>query len=317
MKKNSLVTTGKGLSMSQAQSISNLCNQRCVEITNKFNAVNSCGKYIMHTSANGMTNEKLFTVHCNPLPDNTIELLDEKAMYHACQAYLMENIKAKADVLKELKKEVADISSIEIPDRPKQYSALAKMLTEVNEDYGWSQLTVAEINEYIEAEAYAAHIGQFIHENSILDKLRKELPLLPAIEWMEVKTGEKTPVYIQENHNSEYLHNIHETLATKHREYEKVVNYYKAKVKNITTVENARIARHNADVQSEADKLNRDLNAEYDIKYREASEKIREIQMNFEVKRQERIKEVSSLKINIDPRFQKVIDLFLKDLKEE
>ena len=317
MKKNSLVTTGRGLSLSQAQSISNLCNQRCVEISNRLNSVNSCGKYIMHTSANSVTPEKLYTVHGNPLPDNIIELLDDKAKYHACQAFLMENIKAKADMLKDLKKETADVSSIELPERPKQYSALGKMLTEVNEDYGWSQLTVAEINEFIEAEAYAAHIGQFIHENSILDNLRKELPLLPAIEWMEVKTGEKTPVHIDKNHDPEHLHNIHETLATKHREYEKVVNYYKAKVKNLTTTENARIAKHNADAQNDVDKLNRELMAEYDIKYRTASEEIRKIQMEFEIDRQKRINEVSKMKINIDSRFQAVIDLFLKDLKEE
>ena len=42
--KNSL--SSKGLSMSQAQSISNLCNQRSKEITNKLGDINNISKHL-------------------------------------------------------------------------------------------------------------------------------------------------------------------------------------------------------------------------------------------------------------------------------
>ena len=44
-KKNSL-TSNKGLSLSQAQSISNLCNQRAREIESKLNGVNNYSKSV-------------------------------------------------------------------------------------------------------------------------------------------------------------------------------------------------------------------------------------------------------------------------------
>jgi hypothetical protein len=44
MKKNSL--SEKGLSLSQAQSISNICNQRAMEIENSINIINNYSKTI-------------------------------------------------------------------------------------------------------------------------------------------------------------------------------------------------------------------------------------------------------------------------------
>lgn len=313
MKKNSL-TPNKGLSLSQAQSISNLCNQRAKEIEAKLNGVNNYSKSVDVPVKDGVKTHT--TVVAKPLPADVVALLTEKAKLHACQAFLMENIKAKDALLKEAKKILPDVSSVDVPERPKAISALVRMFPEVSEDFGWEQLTSAEICEYTEAEAFAAHIGQFIHQGSILDTLRKELPTIAPIEWMVIKDGEKTPVTITQHHTSEKLLAVHEELAKLHRGFEQRVNYFKAKVKNLTTEENARIAKINADAQNDAEKQNREIQSTFETAYRAASEAIRSIQAEFEKERQARVKEIAAMRISIDARFQETIDIFLAQLPE-
>lgn len=311
MRTNSL-TPNKGLSLSQAQSISNLCYQRTREIASKLISVNNYSKTVK------VGNEEHVIVVGHQLPENTIELLKEKASLHACQAFLMENIKAKDELLKAIKKEQPDYSGITAPKRPlaELMDIKNQLLPEVTEDWGWNKLTASEINEYYEAEAYASHIGQFIHKDGILDHLRNELPNIPAIDWMTIKDGEKTPVTISIHHKPEELLKLHEDLAALHRQYEQRVNYFKAKVKNLTTEENARIAKHNADLQNEAEAFNNKLNAEYDKAFKEYTERTKSVKAEFEKTRQARIKEIASMRIQIDARFQHVINIFLKQLPE-
>ena len=311
MKKNSL-TPNKGLSLSQAQSISNLCNQRASEISYQLNSVNNFSKAV---TVDGKTHE-IVKGRALPKIDDVVELLKEKAELHACQAFLMENMKAKDSMLKDAKFEEPNFSQIPVPKRPSvEFMRIdEKLQPEVNEAYGWEQLTSSEYNEYLEAEAYASHIGQFIHKGSILAKLRAELPEIPAIEWMTIKDGEKSPVDIIVHHNSEDLLSLHEELAVLHRQYEQRVNYFKAKVKNLTTERNAEIAKHNADLQNEAEAFNNKLNSEYDTAFKAYTEQTKSVKAEFEKTRQAKIKEIASMRIGIDPRFQRVIDIFLNQL---
>lgn len=307
MRKNNL-TPNKGLSLSQAQSISNLCNQRTIEISAKLTSVNNYSKKI-HIEGDWKTLQS-----AKPLPGNVLELLNLKSDLHACQAFLMENIKAKDRMLKEAKMDGADISDIDVPVRPNFVDP--ELLEEVDEEYGWEQLTVKEVNEFMEAEAFASHIGQFIHKSGILTHLRNELPHVPEIEWMVIKEGIKSPVTITPHHDSETLLRLHEELAAKHREYEQRVNYFKAKVKNLVTKENARIAKLNADAQNEAEKTNNDLQNKYDTAMQRYSEKVKSIRKEFEKERQARISQIASMRIDVDPRFQKIIDEFLTKLPD-
>jgi hypothetical protein len=309
MKKNSL-TPNKGLSLSQAQSISNLCNQRANEIEAKLRGVNNYGKTVDVTDGN--KNTKTHTLlAAKPLPTNVAALLLEQAMLHACQGFLMENMKAKDAMLQLWKKRTADFSGLEMPERPENVKV--SVYPQVTEEFGWEQLTKGEVAEFIEAEAFAAHIGQFIHKDGTLAHLRRELPSIPAIEWMNIYDGVKSPVSIvvHDTHTSEKLLQIHEELAAEHRKYEQRVNYFKAKVKNLTTEENARIAKVNADAQNTAEKQNKDAQEVFTTLYRKATERVKSINAEFEKERQAKIKEIASLRIGIDARFQKVIDTFL------
>jgi len=309
MKKNSL-TPNKGLSLSQAQSISNLCNQRAREIEANLSGVNNYKKTVE-------VGKKVHEIVVGkPLPENVIALLTEKAELHGCQAFLMENLKAKESMLKATRQATADVTDIAVPEKPKTVSPLLKMLTEANEEFGWEQLTVAEYNEYLEAQAYAAHLGQFFHQGGTLDNLRAELPTVKTVEWMVIKDGEKSPVTVETHHTPEQLLKVHEELAKLHRGYEQRVNYFKAKVKNLTTAENARIANINADAQSEAETLNNQAQSAYETAFKAYSEKVKSIRAEFEKTRQAKIQEIAAMRISVDGRFQKVIDTFLQQLSD-
>jgi len=310
MKKNSL-TPNKGLSLSQAQSISNLCFQKASEIDMQLNSINNSSKKIK------VDGEELTLVNGTPMPDNIIELLELKAKLHACQAFLMENIKAKDAMLNETMTTSADISDIEEPKKPDLINSHAKFLPKVNERWGWEQLCVSDINEYLESEAYAAHIGQFIHKDGVLHNLRNELKNIKPVEWMEIKSGEKTPVKVEIHHTQDKLFDIHEKLSALHRKHEQRVNYFKSIVKNLVTNENARIAKHNTEIQIETEALNQKMNSEYKIAMDEYTEKIKTIQNEFEIERQKRIKEIVSMRISVDERFQKIIDMFLSEIKDD
>jgi hypothetical protein len=302
--KNSLAA--KGLSMSQAQSISNLCNQRSKDITAQLADINNVSKELVIGS------ETYTEVKGNPIPANVVELLTAKARLSATQAFLMENIKAKDELINKIKREGFQYS-VEAPIRPQTISEVIP--TEVDEDFGWDTLTVAEYNEFIEAEAYASHIGQFIHKGGKLDKLRAELPTIKTLEFMEIEVGKKTPMKISIHHTAAQLLTIHEELAALHRGYEQKVNYFKSKIKNAVTSTNAAVQKARGDIQARVNQQNLELANEYKLAYDKWLADQRKAQHEFEEARQARIQDAVNLKIEVAERFQSVVDEFLNQLK--
>jgi hypothetical protein len=302
--KNSLAA--KGLSMSQAASISNLCNQRSKDITAQLADINNVSKELVIGS------DTYTEVKGNPIPANVVELLTAKARLSATQAFLMENIKAKDELINKIKYEGFQYS-VEAPVRPQTISE--NIPTEVDEDFGWDTLTTAEYNEFIEAEAYASHIGQFIHKGGKLDRLRAELPTIKTLEFMEIEVGKKTPLKITIHHTAAQLLTIHEELAALHRGYEQKVNYFKSKIKNATTSENAKIQKERGEIQARVNQQNSDLANAYKLAYEQWTAEQRKAQHEFEEKRQAKIQDAVNLKIEVAERFQSVVDEFLNQLK--
>jgi hypothetical protein len=294
---------GKGLSMSQAQSISNLCYQNAQEIERELNSYNNCSKSITVSGQVYNLQEGI------PVPVDILEKLKNKGDLHACQAFLMEAIKGKEAEIDRLRGLHPDLSHLIEPERPivPDYD----ILFDVNESWGWSQLTDSEYSEYLQVEAMASHLGQFIHKNGKLTQLRKELPNTPSIEWFEVEDGKKTPVKVTKHHVSSALLGIHEDIAEAHRKYEQRVNYYKAKVKNLVSDENARIQKENADKAAEFLRLEKELIEEYRIAMDAYNGEILRLTMEFNSNRELDIKSAAALRINVDPRFQHVIDMFI------
>jgi hypothetical protein len=293
----------KGLSMSQAQSISNLCNQRAREIETELASFNVCQKTIKIGTDEYVQQEAL------PMPKDILGILEAKGQLHATQAFLMEAIKAKEAHIRSLQFASCDHSHIAEPERPDYREAVVENL--VDEAWGWAQLTDAEYSEYLHTEAMAAHLGQFIHKNGKLTEMRKELSDLPSIEWFEVEAGKKTPIKISKHHSSAELMDAHEAIAAKHREYEQKVNYYKAKVKNLVSDENARIQKDNADAVAKHAAIVQVEREAYMTALKAYREEVLQFEMEFNSRRETAIKEAAALRINVDPRFQPVINMFI------
>lgn len=302
--KNSL--SKNGLSLSTAQSISNLCNQRSKDITATLADINNVSKELTIGA------ETYIETAGNPIPQNVVQLLKDKARLSATQAFLMENIKAKDELINSIKREKFQYE-IESPERPKIISEIIP--SEVDENFSWDTLTTSEYNEYLEAEAYASHIGQFIHKGGKLDRLRAELPTIKTLEFMEIEVGKKTPLKVTIHHTPEQLLTIHEELAALHRGYEQKVNYFKSKVKNAVTTENAKIQKERAAIQNKVNNENSDLANTYKLAYDKWVGEERKAQHEFEEKRQGRIQDAVNLKIEVAERFQPVVDEFLNQLK--
>jgi hypothetical protein len=305
MRRNSL--SQKGLSLSTAQSISNLCNQRSKEITSKLEQTNNFSRTI------NIGGETYTETQAFQLPENVVSLLQEKSRLHATQAFLMENIKSKDELVKSIQKEQFNYLVVQ----PKRGEVeIPKLLSLIDEEWGWSQLSLNEYNEFLEAEAYASHIGQYIHKGGKLDRLRSELPNIKTLEFFEVEVGKKTPVKVDIHHTSEQLVNLHEELAALHRDYEKKVNYFKSKVKNSVTTENARIAKENGIEQARVNEINNNINETWNKEYQAWAADYRKALQEFEADRQKRIQEAVALRIDVPSQFQGVVDKFSKQLKE-
>ena len=187
------------------------------------------------------------------------------------------------------------------------------VLDSVSEAWGWAQLTATEHAEYLESEAFASHLGQFIHRTGKLASMRSEVSNLPSIEWMSVKDGEKTPVKINKHHSSIELLNIHEQIASAHRVYEQRVNYFKAKVKNIVSEANAQIQKENADRSAEYAAQEKLFNEEYKVAHDAYNAQVLVETLNFNSRRELDLKVAAGLRIVVNPRFQDVIDKFLRE----
>jgi hypothetical protein len=293
----------KGLSMSQAQSISNLCNQNALEIQRELESYNNCSKVI------NVSGQSYVMQEASVMPDNILEKLKIKGDLHACQAFLMEAIKCKDAEIERIRRSSPNLSHLVAPVR--EYAPDYDVLSGVEESWGWKQLSDAEYSEYLQVEAMASHLGQFIHKNGKLTQLRKELSALPSLEWFEVEDGKKTPVKITKHHDPQSLMQCHEDIAEEHRKYEQRVNYYKAKVKNLVSDENARIQKLNADKAAEFSKLEKELNQKYQLAMDAYNGEVLRLTMEFNSQRELDIKSTAALRINVDPRFQHVIDLFI------
>lgn len=302
--KNSL--DKKGLSMSEAQSISNICYQKALDISNKLAVVNNFSRTVE-------VDGKTYLEHqANPLPENIVELIGLKAKYHGTQAFLMENIKAKDNLLLSLKNEAFNYT---VAQPEMGAMAVAKLEAEVGEAWGREQLTLDEVNEYLLRETEAAHIGQFIHARSTLDNLRRELPTLRTLEWMELEAGKKTPVVVNIHHTAEALSSLYEQFSASHREAEQKVNFYKAKMKNLVTAENARIAEVNGVELARVSDINSGIREEYTKAFAKWREDYSVAVKVFEADRNKRIQEASALKIKTAPQFKATVDEILQTLK--
>jgi hypothetical protein len=294
-----------GLSMSKAQSISNICNQRAKYIDSLLTNVNNVSKHFKQSDG-----EIYMKQIGKPLPVNVLELLNDKSSYHALQAYLMEAVKYKDNLL-EIEKYNSFKTELVFPLTPNYIPTTT--IKEVDEKWGWEQLSEKEYCEYLEAETYASHIGQYFHRGGVLDNLRKNYNSDLELSFIELKKDEKIPITSTPNHTEKYLIDLHENLANVHREYEQKVNYYKSKVKNLVSNKNIEISKINSDILTKAEVANKKLRQEYNELVNDYNTKLSIESLDFNKNKEIELKRISSLKIKIPTNLQLTVDKLLKD----
>ena len=298
------VLNPKGLSMSQAQSVSNLCNQHCIEIDRILNATNVASKEF---TLNG---EHFIEEDVKKLPTNLKDLLILKGKYAATQGYLMEAIKQKDAYLEELRTKSFEFD----PPSPKRPEFPRYVRKEYITD---SQLSLEEEIDLIVCTAYAAKIGEFIHKNGKLDSLRKEVSSIKLVEWKKVSDVLSIPIKNIIHTSSEDLFKIFTELQELHRIYEQKVNYYKAKNKNLLSDLNAGITLANSLAYETAEEEYNTLLKKFDKELDEYNSKYQKAIYEFESQRERGIKHVSSLRIAVPEVLKETIGELLKKVVVE
>jgi len=288
----------KGLTQSKAQSISNLCNQLALEIENKINGFNVLTKTMKYDK------ETLVMQEAKPIRD-IHNLLSEKSQLHGLQAHLMEALKAKTRLMDSISNE-----SFELPLTMPERTIIPRpqVLEDVDVMFGIGQLTASEYAEYLQQEAVASHYGQFVHKAGKLAKLRNTLTKRVPLEWEVIEDGKKHPIKVIAHHTEDELIGLHVSLSSVHNKANQRVNYFKAKVKNLTSEENQRIHKENAKKNALfAGKVDRN-NAEYESALQGYNAEVETLNSIFEDDRERRLNEASQLRISVDPIFQDLVD---------
>ena len=302
----------KGLSMSQAQSVSNICNQKAEEIENVINNINNYSTIVS-------IGEKEFEqIPGRKMPENIVELILQLGAYRELQAYLMEATKYKDSLIKKLE---YDKSKFEYTFRESNPYPKRKDVEDVELKYTlsqedvWNTLSEKEITEYLSVEAKASTIGKFIHKKGKLTELRKELPSINKLGWTSDPSGKESyPTVTIIHHTPDELFKIHEELSNYHRLYESRVNYYKAKVKNLLHQENTIINNENQKLSNEYRARVSKVNAEYDKNVEDWYNKLREETLKFVEKTDNEINKISKLRIIVPLEHKELIDSLLENL---
>lgn len=288
-----------GLSMTDAQSISNAVNQACVEIENTINNFNVVSKTIK------IEGESFDIQEANPIVD-IFDLLKTKSQLHGVQAWLMEALTAKTELMETIREEKFNRDSFTMPTR--EVIEEPNCLPFVDEEFGRLQLSSAELAEFLEQEAIASHYGKVIHKRGKLTSLRSQLAKHNALEWEVIEDGKRTPVRCKPHHNSNELLDIHNSLSDIWTRANKRVNYFNSKIKSLTNDENVRITNLNAKLKNDYASLLNTVNANYQIEVSNYNAKVDTAQSKFQSQQLVRLKEAAALKIVVDPRFKDIID---------
>ena len=297
MEKHFLSKTG--LSITQAQSISNLCNQHCVEIDNLLQNINIISKEFTF-------NQELFKEQeASKIPTNLVELLTKKGEYASLQAFLMENIKLKDSLLLQTENTYFQFKE-ESPMQPKFINP--KGLPRVTE----IELSAEDRIDYLIQESYASQIGKFIHKGEKLDTLRKEASNTPLVEWKKIDSNITIPIKNTIHTTPEELFQIHLELVEIHRTHAQKLNYYKAKMKNQLSDLNEAIAKKNsADYEKASSKYEKELQ-EYNEELRKYGERHHKALYTFQEEKEKEMKRIAALRISIPEIFKPLVDTLLK-----
>jgi hypothetical protein len=207
-------------------------------------------------------------------------------------AWLREAVKEKERLLKETESIVCPPHLLEQFDKqPPLHPAEER---DIAVDWGREQLGIKQRAAYLALEAEAAAIGKLLHNDGILQKLRKEKEAKP-LQWTEPRVGsESYPIECSVNTEAQKeVDRLFFELQQKHREVSKRLNAIKSQVNDATTAENVRRRRFNKEA---AVAFSTDM-AKWHAERDAVSNKNQEIMKKWRPEQMEKRNEISSLRI--------------------
>lgn len=159
--------------------------------------------------------------------DNIAIKLTEIGELYAISAYLRTAIKEKESRLNRITIKLNEVR-VKIMEKIDDidHAELNRLYINVNIDDYLLTRPLSEVVEYKTAEAKAAHIGKFVHN---FDEIRKKMMKKERISFKEVG-GQVFKIHHQPLYTLEELQAVQAFLLAEHREYESIVNQYKAKL---------------------------------------------------------------------------------------
>lgn len=261
-----------GLSMSEANYIANLIKEMNKTIKSEIEQVKSAKESFLYDGE---------TITRDSVKIDLKEKCVEEGELYALSSWLREGIKSKEELLDYVKNinkddELIRFFDLELPKTPEELGVNPPVMKPIvspknyTEDDIIGEMNIAERAEYYSLEAKAAHIGKKIHDNGKISKLREEILNFQdfKVETYNCNGGTKDCIVKREKKytNTE----IDETfffLQNKHREYEKKLNFYKARIKNDLSDKNAKeMARYSKeynDAKKEYDNKTLEYNSAY------------------------------------------------------
>lgn len=296
----------KGESMSDAQNMKGKCTQVAEDVRSHFVAIGPVkevvhfdnGKEINLTSPNEISAEKLRGI------------VGKDASANALNGWYARAIEAKQNLMDKIRTSnwtmfLNDDEEFTPEHYDVQFDVERPRAEQHTEEDILAEWTPNEVADFLIKEQFCATVGKLIHKKGKLHSIFTT-PLTETTRFQDLNTGnggaKAYPVTVTPMYKGDELKAIKEVYLEKHdehREAEKKVNWYKAKIKNELTERNAKSQREYADAMGiysvKQAEYNSDMRAALD-KIRNANEKLR---ANCESRRELLIKDASALKIFI------------------
>lgn len=303
-----------GESMSDAQSMKGKCTQISEDIKAHFESTGATMEVLHFDGKEIKLN--------NPLqldPKKIDELAGKDAEVNALNGWYARAIEAKNHLMSVIKTAnwtyfCEGDEAFEGEQYPEKFDEQRPSLVELTEEDILGRWSANEVADFLKKEQYCATIGKLIHRKGKLHEIYNT-PLSEGSKMVEMAAGtggkKAYPVTLDPVYKGENLKAVKEVYLKKHdehREVEKKVNWYKAKLKNELTEANAEAQKEYGDKLAAFNKLHneyRDKASEYVTKTRQKNEELR---AKCEERRTRLVKEASALKIFIPETLRAVKD---------
>lgn len=308
-----------GESMSDAQNMKGKCTQVAEDVLSHVDSVGPVketitfdGKSVSLKAPKNLTASEIGSLVGKDAEANALNGWYARAI--EAKNHIMENIRNSPFVKflegeEKVKSESYDVK-FEM-DRP--------MMNTYTEDDILGEWSANEMADFLIKEQYCATVGKLIHKNGKLHQIYNT-PLTSTARFQELADGagrkaypvEVTPVY--EGEALTEIKNMYLAKHDEHREVEKKVNWYKAKLHNELSAKNAEAHKMYAEELDKYETARAEYQEKYDAFLRTVRNENNSLRAICEARREKLLNEASALKIFI-PEVLRPIKKFVQEYK--